>query len=274
MSANTIALGRTTAASGIGAVPKPRSGVVQLPRSDGERLGDSTRSCDYAVAVSHLHVERGGRPVLVDVGLHVGWGEVLAIRGPSGVGKSSLLGVLCGLIRPKAGSVRVLGYELATLNDRLRSALRLGSFGLVFQGHELLPELSVIENVTLPLRLGSRPQRTADYQRLVEPILAKLGIADLAERQLHEISGGQLQRAAVARAVVHRPPVILADEPTESLDAVAAAAAMQLLIELAREQNSSVVVVTHDSAVAAAADRELVLEFSAPPSLAAETIVA
>lgn len=167
--------------------------------------------------------------------------------------------MLCGLLAPASGTVAALGRELTTMSDRERSALRLSSFGLVFQSDELLPELSVVENVTLPLRLGPQRRRPRDYDGLVGPVLERLGIADLADRRLDEISGGQLQRAAVARAVVHRPPVILADEPTENLDPEAAAAAMRLLIDLAREQGSSVVVVTHDPVVAAACDRQLVL---------------
>ena len=170
-----------------------------------------------------------------------------------------MLSALCGLLRPTSGSVHLLGSRFDNQSDRARSAGRLHSFGLVFQDDELLPELTLGENVVLPLRLRGRPRRTADYRSLLEPLLGRLGIGDLANRLPSQVSGGQRQRASIARAVIHRPAIILADEPTEALDQAAAGAAMQTLIDLARDNQSAVVVVTHDDAVAAVCDRSLQL---------------
>lgn len=216
-----------------------------------------TDGASVVISARDLCVSRGGSRVLDGVSLDVVAGEVLAIRGDSGAGKSTLLAALCGLLVPDSGIIRVRGERFDSLPDRARSAVRLRSFGLVFQGDELLPELTLVENVTLPLRLGSRPRRTSGYREMVTPLFGRLGIAPLADRLPSQVSGGQLQRAAVARAVIHRPAVVLADEPTESLDTSSARTAMRTLITLARERGAAVVVVTHDEEVAAACDRSL-----------------
>lgn len=210
-----------------------------------------------AIAVTNLRIERGGQVVVDKLAFTVPHGEVLAIRGPSGSGKTTLLGALCGLVVPASGSIRVLGAEVIGLSQRARTKRRLTTFGVVFQGDELLPELTLLENVSLPLRLSRRARQTAGYRDIILPLLQRLEIEDLADRFPHEVSGGQLQRAAVARAIVHRPEIVLADEPTESLDEQAASSAIQSLITMAREQQSTVLVVTHDAAVAAACDRQL-----------------
>ncbi len=212
------------------------------------------------LAAAGLEVRRGGLPVIRGLDMSVHTGEVLAVRGPSGVGKTSLLGVLCGLLAPAAGSVQILGREIVGLREHELSKIRLTAFGVVFQGDELLPDLTLLENVTLPLRLRPGSGRTRDYTEAVQPVLERLGIGALGGRFPDEVSGGQLQRAAVARAVVHEPAIVLADEPTESLDASAAAAAMELLVTVVREQGASAVIVTHDEHVARRCDRELHLE--------------
>jgi putative ABC transport system ATP-binding protein len=213
-----------------------------------------------ALTLDAVVVSRGAVPVLDQLTFAVDSGEVIAVRGASGSGKSTLLSTLCGLIRPSAGVAHVLGTRFDNLSDRARSAVRMNSFGLVFQEGELLPELTLAENVTLPLRLGSRPMLTSEYQSVLDPLFARLGIDGLADRMPSQVSGGQLQRAAIARAVIHQPAIILADEPTEALDERSARAAMQILIDLARDTHAAVVVVTHDDAVAARCDSSVLLE--------------
>lgn len=217
------------------------------------------KTSDFSIRAAGAAVSRGQRTVLDGLDLEVYAGDAVAIQGASGVGKSTLLALLCGLIRPAAGEIWVHGQRIDNKSDRQRAAKRLRSFGVIFQGDELLPELTLGENITLPLRLTGPRRRTAHYLADVENVLTRLGIADLMDQAPSDVSGGQLQRAAVARAVVHRPQAILADEPTASLDEIAARSAMRLLIDLARENQTAVVVVTHDDAVAEYCDRRLIL---------------
>lgn len=208
-----------------------------------------------AVSLNH-----DGLRVLRNLDFTLRAGEVVAIRGESGAGKSTLLGTLCGLINVQRGELRLRGARLDTQSDRARSAVRLRAFGLVFQGDEFVPELTLGENVTLPLRLQRAPRRAAlDYDAVARRELTELGIGELVGRLPSEVSGGQLQRAAVARAMIHGPAIVLADEPTASLDEDAARATMRLLIELSRDRDAAVVIVTHDDAVAARCDRSLLL---------------
>jgi putative ABC transport system ATP-binding protein len=223
-------------------------------------MKDSMRQSGTVLGVDALVVSHGSVPVLDGLSFAIGAGEVIAIQGKSGSGKSTLLATLCGLLTPAGGATYVLGERFDSLSDRARSAVRLNSFGLVFQEGELLPELTLGENITLPLRLGSGAKRTAGYRSVLDPLLHRLGIGDLADRLPSQVSGGQLQRAAIARAVIHHPSIILADEPTEALDTAAAGAAMQILIDLARDTHAAVVVVTHDAAVAASCDISVLLE--------------
>jgi putative ABC transport system ATP-binding protein len=220
----------------------------------------STPGAGAVLSVDALVVSRGSAPVLDGLSFAIRAGEVIAIQGQSGSGKSTLLATLCGLLTPAAGATYVLGERFDSLSDRARSAVRLNSFGLVFQDGELLSELTLGENITLPLRLGSGAKRTSEYRAVLDPLLVRLGIGGLADRMPSQVSGGQLQRAAIARAVIHRPAIILADEPTEALDGAAARAAMQILIDLARDTHTAVVVVTHDDAVAASCDTSVWLE--------------
>lgn len=199
----------------------------------------------------------GKQEVLRGVDLAVTAGEVVALMGPSGSGKSTLLHLLAGLLRPTAGQVELLGHRIDDLPERERSRMRLTHLGFVFQFGDLVPELTVVENVELPLRvLGTR--RSAARRRALE-LLDLLGVADLADRRLHEVSGGQAQRAAVARALVHSPAAILADEPTGALDTVTGEKVLEALVGAAGQTGAAVVLVTHELAVASWAGRDVQL---------------
>lgn len=208
-----------------------------------------------ALQLDGVSVHVDGVCVLEDLYLRVEADEVIAIQGPSGAGKSTLLATIAGLIRPGAGQVLIEGMRVDNLSDRARSAHRLERLGVVFQTDELLPELSLGENITLPLQLTGRRRRAAELLREAESLVDHLGIADLMDRSPNAVSGGQLQRAAIARSLIHRPSLVLADEPTASLDDASARTAVQLLIRLAKERRTAAVLVTHDSAVASLCDR-------------------
>lgn len=208
-----------------------------------------------AVVIRGVNVRLGGRAIFTGVDLNVGPGEAVAVEGTSGAGKSTLLHVVAGLIRPESGSVEIGGERIDRLSDRRRSAVRLRLVGSVFQFGELLPEFNVIENVELPLRLLGWRREPAHERALA--CLREVGIEELAKRSLAQVSGGQMQRAAIARAVAHDPRVILADEPTGSLDPEAAEHVMQLLTRTSRRHDAGLIVVTHDRAVSAQCDRTL-----------------
>ena len=197
---------------------------------------------------------RFGRTVaLDDLSFAVEKGETVAITGPSGCGKTSLLHVLSGLLRPDAGEVYFGSRELSAESDAARSRLRLTSFGFVLQFGDLVPELTLGENVELPLRMTG--VRAAVAHRRALHLLEELGIGDLASRQAGAVSGGQAQRAAVARALVHEPQVVFADEPTGALDSTSGEAVLDCLFAAARQRRAAVVVVTHAAEVAQRADR-------------------
>jgi len=184
-------------------------------------------------------------------------GEIVAIMGPSGSGKSTLLYVLAGILRPDRGEVYLGDRRLDTMGDAARSRLRLRAFGFVLQFGDLVPELSLRENVELPLRLVGVPK--VEARRRAVSLLRELEVHEHADRRPGQVSGGQTQRAAVARALVHGPRVLFADEPTGSLDSVAGELVLDALTGLARREGSTVVLVTHESRVAAYADRTLYL---------------
>ncbi|MYT70236.1 MULTISPECIES: ABC transporter ATP-binding protein [unclassified Streptomyces] len=179
-------------------------------------------------------------------------GEVCAIMGSSGSGKSSLLHCLAGIVAPTRGEVSFDGVPLQRLGDDELSTVRRERFGFVFQYGELLPELTVVENAALPLRLAGRRKGQAHEE--AGKILDRLGLAELRQRRTSQISGGQSQRVAVARALVHRPDVVFADEPTGALDSANADAVLEEFLALARSQGTAVIMVTHDASVAARAD--------------------
>ncbi|MEU4562185.1 ABC transporter ATP-binding protein [Actinoplanes sp. NPDC023936] len=199
----------------------------------------------------------GATPALDGASLRVHAGEVLALMGPSGSGKSTLLHCLAGIVTPDSGRVTYTGTDLATMSDARRSALRRTDFGFVFQFGQLVPELTCLENVVLPLRLGGVRPREAN--RRAATLLERLEVAEVASKRPGEASGGQAQRVAVARALITRPRVIFADEPTGALDSLNGERVMQLFITAARESGAAVVLVTHDVRVASYSDREAVV---------------
>ncbi|MGV9554311.1 ABC transporter ATP-binding protein [Streptomyces sp. NPDC003522] len=184
-------------------------------------------------------------------------GEVVAGMGPSGSGKSTLLHCLAGIVQPDSGSITYDGQELATMSDARRSALRRSEFGFVFQFGQLVPELTCVENVALPLRLNGAPRKQAERTAL--GWMERLEVDDLRGKRPGEVSGGQGQRVAVARSLVTGPRVIFADEPTGALDSLNGERVMELLTEAARSANAAVVLVTHEARVAAYSDREIVV---------------
>lgn len=204
-----------------------------------------------------LELSFGPSRVLHDVDFTIERGEVVAVMGPSGSGKSTLLHCLAGLLAPDAGEVHMDGKRIDTLSERRRSTIRLSRMGFVFQFGDLIPELTLVENVELPLRLTGTG-RSAARARAVD-ILSRLEIEQVADRRVNEVSGGQAQRAAVARALIHEPAVVFADEPTGSLDTLAGELVLEAFVSAAREQKTAVVLVTHEPRVAAYADREVML---------------
>ncbi|WP_041834085.1 ABC transporter ATP-binding protein [Actinoplanes sp. N902-109] len=200
-----------------------------------------------------LHKAYGPTVALAGADLIVHAGEILSVMGPSGSGKSTLLHCAAGLTAPDAGAVLYEGRDLSRASDAERSALRRRAFGFVFQFGQLVPELSALENVALPLRLDGVSRRRAEARALA--CLDRLQVADKRAGLPGELSGGQQQRVAVARALVTEPRVVFADEPTGALDSVAGERVMTLLTGAARESGTAVVLVTHDVRVAAYADR-------------------
>ncbi|WP_406841594.1 ABC transporter ATP-binding protein (plasmid) [Streptomyces sp. AHU1] len=210
---------------------------------------------EYLLHAEELHKSYSLTPALTDASFSISAGEVVAIMGPSGSGKSTLLHCLAGIVPPDSGEVLYRGQDLTKMNDAERSALRRNEFGFVFQFGQLVPELNCWENVALPLRLNGVRQSEARAQ--ATEWLARLDIEDLAQMRPGEISGGQGQRVAVARALAVRPGVIFADEPTGALDSANGRRVMDLFTEAARDSRVAVVLVTHDPAVATYADHEI-----------------
>jgi putative ABC transport system ATP-binding protein len=209
------------------------------------------------LTATDLHLSFGQTRALAGASVQIRPGEVVALLGPSGSGKSTLLHCLAGILRPDAGEVRYRGARLDDRTDDARSRLRRDDFGFVFQFGSLVPELTALENVALPLRLaGSRRRPAEDRARAW---LERLGVPAVADQRPGEMSGGQGQRVAVARALVGGPRVVFADEPTGALDSFNGELVMDELIAAAREQGAAVVLVTHETRVAAYADREVVL---------------
>jgi putative ABC transport system ATP-binding protein len=197
----------------------------------------------------------GQTQALAGASLAVQRGEILAVMGPSGSGKSTLLHCLAGIFPPDKGEIWFDGQRLDKLSDTRRTELRRTAFGFVFQCGQLVPELTVADNIALPLLLN-RVHRKAAYAK-ADAWLPRLGLDGLGGRRTGELSGGQAQRVALARAVVAQPKLLFADEPTGSLDTLTGEMVMELLVGVAREEGTTVVLVTHDARVAAYADREV-----------------
>ncbi|MCZ7529678.1 MAG: ABC transporter ATP-binding protein [Acidimicrobiia bacterium] len=210
------------------------------------------------VTVDH-HTTAGVVRALDNLDLDVEAGESLAIMGPSGCGKSTLLGLLAGLAVPDSGTVTIGSDTVTELSERDRVRFRRRNLGMVYQADNLLPHLTVEENVALQLSITGVKPGTGGWSSPTD-VLSRLEIDDLATRLPDKLSGGQRQRAAVARAVVHRPAIMLADEPTGSLDTSSAKAVIELFLDVQREMGATLVMVTHDPAMAAHADRSMRLE--------------
>lgn len=234
---------------------------------NGAPAADATMSDvgagDTVLSVRGITRSFGMDVALRGIDLDVARGEILAIMGPSGSGKSTLLHILAGVLTPDAGTASYRAAtnsdttELSALSEAERAKLRLSEFGFIFQFGQLLPDLSAADNVSLPLLLAGQSRKVA--LRQARRWLERLGLAEHAEKLPSELSGGQAQRVAVARALGTAPQVIFADEPTGALDSLSAEQVMLTLTELSRASGTTVVLVTHDARTAAYADREIVV---------------
>ena len=236
----------TTINTTTGIAPAPGRGQADLP---GEVI---MRARGLEMSFGQTHALRG-------VDLDIMAGEVLAVTGPSGSGKSTLLHVMAGVLVPDAGRVDYHGadttQDIAALDEAARSRLRLKEFGFIFQFGQLLPDLSALDNVTIPLLLAGTPRRRALAQ--ARETLGELGLSEHLDKRPTQLSGGQAQRAAVARALVTNPRLLFADEPTGSLDSLAAERTMEVLLNSVRSRGAALAIITHDARVAAYADREV-----------------
>lgn len=215
-------------------------------------------SSDVIIKADDIKKSYGETHAMRGISLEIKRGEVLAIMGPSGSGKSTLLHTLAGIIRPNSGKVYFSGSRIDNLNDHGRTMLRRTKFGFVFQFSQLVPELTAIDNVAVPLLLNGIPRGEA-YHR-AEQWLNKVGITDAKLNHLaNQLSGGQIQRVAIARAMVINPEVLFADEPTGSLDSLNSELVMKMFIKTAKENGTTVVMVTHEPTIAAYADREIIV---------------
>ena len=210
-----------------------------------------------AVEARDVVLSFGETPALRGATLAAAPGEILAVMGPSGSGKSTLLHCLAGILVPAKGEIWFDGQRVDTMNEKQRSTLRRERFGFVFQFGQLVPELTAEENVALPLLLGGARRPAALHA--ARTWLERLGLDGLGHRRSGELSGGQAQRVALARALVTEPKMLFADEPTGSLDSLTGEQVMNLLVTSAREQGTTVILVTHEPRVAAYADREVIV---------------
>lgn len=221
-------------------------------RQNGSDAGEGA-----LISAVDLHKRFGASVALDGLSVEVRGGEVVAVLGPSGSGKSTLLLCLAGIIAPDHGEVVYRGRSLGSLSDAVLTRLRRDEFGFVFQFGQLVPELTALDNVSLPLRLAGLRRRDADSR--AHDWLDRLDVTDVADKRAGDMSGGQAQRVAVARALVTGPRVVFADEPTGSLDSLNGEIVMELLVSAARDQGTTVVLVTHEARIAAYADRETVI---------------
>ena len=204
-----------------------------------------------------MRLASGGRPVTIldGVSLDVAAGEVVAVTGPSGSGKSTLLGLIAGLDTPSAGTIAVDGIEVTGLGEAALARFRRRTLGFVFQSYHLIPTLTALENVAVPLELAGAPEPLAAARSR----LAEVGLAGRANHYPLQLSGGEQQRVAIARALALAPPLLLADEPTGNLDSATGGQIVDLLLALNRERRSTLLLVTHDPALAGRAGRAIAL---------------
>jgi putative ABC transport system ATP-binding protein len=204
-----------------------------------------------------MRLASGGRPVevLSDISLDVPARQFVAVAGPSGSGKSTLLGLIAGLDQPTAGTITVGGVEITRLGEDALARFRLDRIGYVFQSFHLIPTLTALENVAVPLELAGEPEAAEKAERL----LVEVGLAERGHHYPVQLSGGEQQRVAVARAIGRKPVLLLADEPTGNLDSATGKQIVDLLVTLNRSLGSTLVLVTHDPALAAHADRIVTL---------------
>jgi putative ABC transport system ATP-binding protein len=223
------------------------------------------------VEARKVELSFGQTPALRGATVSVRAGEILAVMGPSGSGKSTLLHCLAGILVPDVGEVYFDGLRLDTVREAERSALRRDRFGFVFQFGQLVPELTAEENIALPLLLNGlgRGAALAEAREWIE----RLELDGLGQRRSGELSGGQAQRVALGRGLVSRPKVLFADEPTGALDSLTGERVMELLSSSAREQATTVILVTHEPRVAAYADREVIVRDGKVTALSGDRVV-
>lgn len=206
-------------------------------------------------AVSRSYGDGKTVNALREVSLTIPRGERVAVMGPSGSGKSTLLNMVCGLDDPSGGQVMVDGVDIAALSDDARTRLRREKIGMIFQTFNLLPTLSALENVALPLRLQNVPKREAEQK--ASEMLKRVSLTDRSTHKPDQMSGGERQRIAIARALIFKPPILLADEPTGNLDSKTGEEILSLLDDLHREFNTTMLLVTHNEEAAWHCDRIL-----------------
>lgn len=200
-----------------------------------------------------FEVAGNSQPVLQDLNLEIARGEILMLLGPSGSGKSSLLNLLAGVDQPDSGQIRILNQNMTTLDEAGRTRFRREHIGVVYQFFNLIPTLTAMENILLPLSLNGRLAE----QPQAEQQLALMGLADKQDRFPEQLSGGEQQRVAICRALVHKPALLLADEPTGSLDNDTADQVLALMLEKIRQEQMTLIMVTHSDALIEHADRVL-----------------
>ena len=207
------------------------------------------------IDIKNIHKSFGNLHVLDDINLHIPKGEISSIIGPSGAGKTTLLQIIGTLSKPDSGNILINGTDVLSLNEKSLSDFRNKHIGFVFQFHQLLPEFSALENVTIPALIAGKSEKEARTE--ATELLRFLNIEDRAEHRPNELSGGEKQRVAVARALINHPDVILADEPSGSLDSKNKADLYKLLFDLRDKMGQTIVIVTHDAELAAISNRTI-----------------
>ncbi|MGF1515201.1 MAG: ABC transporter ATP-binding protein [Elainellaceae cyanobacterium] len=220
-------------------------------------MGGSQTAIAASAVSMNFQIGEQMRSVLNKVSLTVRAGEIQLLMGPSGSGKTTLLSILGGILTPSSGSVRLLGEEITNMSRSQLSDFRLHNIGFIFQGFNLFPALTAVENVEVILKLQGKSGRA---RRRAYDLLDQVGLGDRADAYPRNLSGGQKQRVAIARALAGHPPIIMADEPTASLDSKSGYAVISLLRRLAKEEGSTVLIVTHDARIKDVADDIAFLE--------------